>query len=577
MPLAGVRQPELVTSTIETTIGVHDLTELRDRQALLVVDNFEHLLDAAPVVATLLSSAPQTKVLTTSRAPLRVEGEREYPVEPLPDDEAVILLTERARALRPEFVPDDAARQICRRLDGLPLALELAASRLRSLDSNALLERLDRRLPLLTSGRRDAPERQRTLRATIEWSYDLLDPELQRLFARLGVFATFTLAAAEAVAGADLDRVDALVEASLVKPLAGDRFLMLETIREFAFERLAQNGEEEKVRLAHAEFFAAVAESANLHTESEGPMRHDLVRPELNNVRAALEWTIASHRQNLGLHLAVELENFWVTADPAEAARWIETLLSLAPDPDPELHAMALQCLGNSATVVGDPAGERFYEQSLAKWRALGHDGAIASVLHRLAVWAAQHGDDARARSLLEESAAVNRRAGLGKVDASILLLLGDLERRRGAVEQALPYYEASLARARETGFTWWEKNVLLAIARTLFSLGRADEAARRAREALEVARRMGDRPGLIDSLVLVARGCGETGDVEAAGRLWGAIEAEVDRAPVPGWDAEHERLAAPVLAHDGPAFDSARAAGRALALDDAVAAALRS
>jgi len=252
VPLAGVEDAELVPSTITATIGIHGLDELHDRNALVVLDNFEHLLDAAPTVATILTGAARTKVVATSRAPLRIDGEREYPVDPLPDDDALTLLTDRARAVRPTFAPDDATREICRRLDGLPLALELAASRLRSLDSNALLGRLEQRLPLLTAGRRDAPERQRTLRATIEWSYDLLDPELQRLFARLGVFATFAAEAAEAVADASFDHVDALVEASLLKPLSTGRFLMLETIREFALAQLRAGGEADGIRLRHA-------------------------------------------------------------------------------------------------------------------------------------------------------------------------------------------------------------------------------------------------------------------------------------------------------------------------------------
>jgi hypothetical protein len=170
--LAGVGRADLVEGTIASTLGLRALDELNDRRTLLLIDNFEHVLDAAPEIASMLAATANTKVLVTSRTPLRIAGEREYPVEPLPVDDAVALLTERARAVRPDFTPDEATNEICRRLDGLPLALGLAASRLRSLDSRALLQRLEKRLPVLTGGRRDAPERQRTLRATIEWSYD---------------------------------------------------------------------------------------------------------------------------------------------------------------------------------------------------------------------------------------------------------------------------------------------------------------------------------------------------------------------------------------------------------------------
>src|SRR5947208_4096365 len=188
VPLAGLQEPELVVLTIMGTLGLREASELHDRKTLLVVDNFEHLLDAAGAISNLLAAAPETCVLVTSRMPLRLDGEHEYPLDPLPDDDASELLAQRARAVRPDFELDTAAVEICRRLACLPLALELAAPRLRSLSATALLQRLDERLPLLTSGRRASPERQRTLRATIEWSYDLLEPELRSPFARLAVF-----------------------------------------------------------------------------------------------------------------------------------------------------------------------------------------------------------------------------------------------------------------------------------------------------------------------------------------------------------------------------------------------------
>ena len=570
VPLAGVLQPELVPATIASTIGVHELRELGDRNSLLVLDNFEHLLDAAPAVADVLRAAPRAKVLTTSRAPLRIEGEREYPLDPLPDEDALTLLTERARAVRPDFTPDTSTQEICRRLDGLPLALELAASRLRSLGSSALLERLEQRLPVLTSGRRDAPERQRTLRATIEWSYDLLDPGLQSLFARLGVFATFTLDAAETVAHAQLEDVDALVEASLLKPIRDDRFLMLETIREFALERLAESGEDDDTRKGQLDYLVELARSAKLHTEDHGPMRHELVNPERNNIRSALAWAIATGRQEDGLRLAVELENNWVTTDPAEGFRWLNDLLALGPSSG-SLRMMALRCLGNSATMQGEAEGERYYEEALAIARDLGDPGPVASLLHRLAVWRARNGDPEGARALLSEGEELNRVAQLGRVEASNLSLRGDLKRRWGDPEGALPFYEASLAKARETGFTWWEKHALAVMALTLFELGQTEEAEARARDTLDVAWRMSDRVGTVDGLLLAARAHAELGDVTEAGRLWGAVEAEVERAPLAGWDVGNDHLVGPVLAHDGPDFAAGRAEGRRLALADAV------
>jgi predicted ATPase len=562
---------QLVASTIAATVGLQALDELRDREALLVLDNFEHLLDAAPIVADVLSRGTRTKVVTTSRAPLRVEGEREYPVEPLPDGDALALLAERARAVRPDFEPDDATLELCRRLDGLPLALELAASRLRSLAAAALLDRLDRRLPVLTSGRRDVPERQRTLRATIEWSYDLLDERLRTIFARLGVFATFTLEGAEAVADATFDDVDALVEASLLKPIRGDRFLMLETIREFALERLAASGEADAVGTRHAEHFAGVARSANLNQEANAPMRHEIVVRDRDNMRAALAFCVETQRGELGLQIATALENYWVTSDPDEGRRWVESLLPLGPPPPSELRALAVRCLGNCAAIAGSKDAERLYQECLDEFRQLGDETRVAIALHRIGVQAAIKGEVDRGRALIDESLALARANGFRRGEAACLTFLGDLERRAGAPERALELYERSRVAMHETGFTWWEKNAFLAEALAYFELNRPDEAERCAAHALVLARGMHDRIGIVDCLGFVARAAAEQGDADRAGRLWGAIEAEVQRAPVAGWESERERLEQTIRVRAGAAFDAAREAGRALSLENAV------
>jgi predicted ATPase len=575
VPLAGVPQAELVSSTIATTLGLHDLSELRDRHTLLVMDNFEHVLDAAPAITDLLATAPKLKVITTSRAPLRIDGEIEYPLDSLPEADAVELLTDRARAVRPDFTPDEATREICRRLDGLPLALELAASRLRSLGSQGLLERLERRLPLLTGGRRDAPERQRTLRATIEWSYDLLPPELQNLFARLAVFATFALEGADSVAGATFDDVDALVEASLVKTLPNDRFFMLETIREFALDQLEAQGEADEIRERHAEFFLELAQRANLNEEADGAMLHSLVIPEQNNIRAALEWTSAKKRGELGLRLAIALENFWVTTDPVEGRRWIEGLLPSGPSPPSTIHALALRCLGNCATIAGMGDGELLYEQSLAEFRELGDELRTAIGLHRVAAHALRRGDNARARQLADESLAGHHRTGFKKGEASIALLLGDLESRIGEPERALGFYERSTALARETGFTWWEKNTLFAQALAYFALARPEKASERLLSSLELARRMGDRVGKVDALALLARAAVDQHDPTQAGWLWGAVEAESQRGSIAGWDPQSHHFEPVQDLFGNSAFEEGRAAGLKADLDEAVEAAL--
>jgi predicted ATPase len=267
--LAALRDPELVLPTVGRTLNVSEplrLEEyLREKQLLLVLDNFEQLLEAAPQLAELLGQAPKLKLLVTSRESLHLAGEQGYPLPPLTDPEAERLFLERAQATTPGFRPNEHVPAICRRLDNLPLALELAAARVRVLSPQALLARLEQRLPVLTSGPLDAPERQRTLRATTQWSYELLEAEEQRLFAELAVFVGgCTLEAAEQVVGADLDRLQSLVEKSLLHQI-GDRFSMLETIREFGLELLGQGGDVQDLRRRHARFFAQLFARVRTH------------------------------------------------------------------------------------------------------------------------------------------------------------------------------------------------------------------------------------------------------------------------------------------------------------------------
>src|SRR4051812_27401034 len=315
IPLAGLSDPELVPSEIARAVGAPDDLGgfLRRRQLLILLDNFEHLLDAAPTVSELLSSSSEVRVLVTSRTPLHVSAEQEYQLEPLPAGDAATLFVQRARGFGRKLTADDTVAQICRRLDGLPLAIELAAARTKLLAPERLLERLGSVLPLLTGGARDAPERQRTLRATIEWSYDLLDGRVQAFFARLGVFAgAFSFTAAEEVAGADLDDLEALVDSSLVKPIGDDRFLMLETIREYAAEKLVGSTAAEDVRRRHAAFFSGLAEEAYQHrfdAEAEWSGRLEL---DHDDIRAALDW-LETNDLHGPLALAGALGWFWLS------------------------------------------------------------------------------------------------------------------------------------------------------------------------------------------------------------------------------------------------------------------------
>ena len=577
VPLAGVQQADLVPTAIASTIGIRDVAELRDRQTLLVLDNFEHLLDAAPSVAEVLSSAPHTKVLATSRAPLRVEGEHEYAVDPLPDDDAVELLTERARAVRRDFVPDDAALQICRRLDGLPLALELAASRLRSLGAAALLERLEHRLPVLTSGRRDVPERQRTLRATIEWSYDLLEPELGRVFARLGVFSTFTLDAAEAVADATLEDVDALVEASLLKAIPEDKFLMLETIRELALERLVESGEAHDVRRRHAEFFLRLARSAHLSAEdTDLGQRHDLVAREQDNIRSALDWAAGTGEIELGLKLAVALEQFWATHSPHEGVRRLDALLEEAREIPDDLRARAIRVLGGMTWLTGDfERGSALLRESLELFRVLGDEFAVADLVVRSGVEAHRSGDLAGARASAAEGLEAFRRMGSPSGEAMVLGLLGSVESAEGHTDEAIELVLRSANAAAQVGFAWWQMHQIYLACEWSLALGRIVDAEAFGRDALRVAASIEDRQLIVYLLAILAATAGMQGRLKNAGTIWGAVETEEARAPVGQWEGEREDYAARVLAYEGPEFDAGRSQGRRMTLSDAVEHAL--
>jgi predicted ATPase/class 3 adenylate cyclase len=375
VPLQAIRDPAIVENTIAAAVGADDglVGHVGSKRMLVLLDNFEQVIEAAPTVASLLAGTPNAKVLVTSREPLQVASERRYPVDPLRLDDAEALFVTRSQAVTPDFVPMRTVPLICERLDRLPLAIELAAARVALLDPDDLLARLEQRLPLLASRSRDAPARQRTLRATIEWSYGLLEPEEQQLFRRIGVFrGSFTLETAEAACGADLDTVESLVVKNLVRRRWGSgRLLLLDTIREYAREQLDQSPETEDVHRRHAEFFLEVARSANLNAGDlrPGGQRLDIAFDEQDNFRAALAWALNSGSVELGLEIATALEQFWVANDPEEGVRWFRALLE---HPDvataaAAVRAHALRSCGSSTHIGGDPPGaEQVWEQSLA-------------------------------------------------------------------------------------------------------------------------------------------------------------------------------------------------------------------
>jgi predicted ATPase len=584
VPLQAIRDPALVEGAIRASVRAEDtlIAHVASKRLLILLDNFEQVVEAAPVVSALIAETPNSKVLITSRAPLHLDLEHLYPVEPLPEHDAATLFIERAQAIAPWFCPTEVVGKICRRLDGLPLAIELAAARVTLLQPDELLARLERRLPLLTTRSRDAPDRQRTLRATIEWSYDLLDPNEQQVFGRLAVFTgSFSLEAAETVCDTDLDTLESLVEKNLVRRWDSGRLGLLDTIREYAVERLDESPEVKDVRRRHAEFFLGIAESANLNAgtlEVGKPMRHDIASREQDNVRGALAWTVATGAPALGLVIATSVEWFWIMHDPREGMRWFARLLEL-PEVDvvaPEIRAHALRAYGGATDIAGDDeAAALLYDQSLTLFSHLGDEHGRAVLLHRLGIQAMRRKEPERARELVEAGHAIHERNDDRWGLTQTIGTLGALARDAGDDARAFELIAKSASLAREVAVPWWESGMLAELAQLALNAGRIDEGETRAREALALANRIRDRGGRVFGVGLFARLAAERAQPERAGRLWGAIEHENVGAPLGGWRRHRERCEERMRQAASPEFERGYAEGHALTLDDAVSLAL--
>jgi predicted ATPase len=586
VPLAPLRDAEFVLPAVADRLGATApdpaaiAARVGERRTHVVCDNLEQLLpDAARRLAELVAAVPALRLFATSREALRIQGEAELDLPPLVRDEAVALFCERAQAVRPDVTATDAVVQLCERLDGLPLALELAAARTKLLAPEALLDRLADRLDAL-KGTRDAEERHTTLRATIAWSYDLLDEDEQRLFAQLGVFrGGCTLEAAETVCDADLDTLASLLDKSLLRRRTGllgeERYWMLETIREFALEQLEAADEGDALRRRHAEHFLAVGETANLMAESDGPERAEIVRAEQDNFRAAIDWAIGGDPE-LAFRLAIALEQFWVMNDPLEGVRRLKVLLEHGQRVPQLLHARALRVYAESTFIAGDfDTSERVQEESLREFRELGDEPGTAIALHRVAVSATVAGDLVRARELLDECLAICERWPNAKLVADSLVKLGSIERREGNSERALELWAEGAARCEAIGFTWMQANTAMAIAGLADELGRTELAWQRAPEALRLCRECDDRQLTLYALALLARLEAKAGRIDRAGRLWGAIETEESRGPVGYWESERDDELASTIETPSPEFELGRSAGRSLSLDEAVEYAL--
>jgi predicted ATPase/class 3 adenylate cyclase len=582
VPLAPLRDAEFVLPALADRLGATSAdpaaiaARLGERRTHLVCDNLEQLLPAAArPLAELVAAVPALRLFATSREPLRIQGEAELDLPPLVRDEAVALFCERARAVRPEVTATDSVVQLCERLDGLPLALELAAARTKLLAPEALLERLTDRLDAL-KGTRDAEERHMTLRATIAWSHDLLDEDEQALFAKLGVFrGGCTLETAEVVCDADLDTLGSLLDKSLLRRRTGglgeERYWLLETIREFAVERLEESGEAEQLRRRHAERMLEIARESNLDADdAEADPR--LTLAEREDMRAALDWA-EENDAIFGLELAVELQVLWNAAGPKEGFERIEGLLERAGDIPLELRARVLRGLGGTADLTGrDDLAVQLTEQSLELYRELGDDRGTAIVEQMLAVSAWRRQDWDRARELTEHSLALAE-GRFPFVETTSYWLLGQLALNDGDVERAVELTRRGTEMAQAAGWTWWESGQRHELLMLALRRGDLEEAEREGLVALQMERAQENRLWALYTLAGLAQVALARGDLEQAGLLWGAAEREAES--LPRWADERARRGGALLEEAREAFVEAGERGHELDLWDAAEIAL--
>ncbi len=559
--LAAVRDPALVMPTVAQTLGV-DEAELEERlggrRMLLVLDNFEQVAEAAAALAGL-----EATVLATSRAPLRVRGERRYAVDPLTPEAAVELFAERAQAVRPGFRADEAVAELCERLDRLPLALELAAARVKTLPPIALLERVERRLGMLVGGPRDVAGRQRTLRATIDWSFELLEEPERTLFPRLAVFAGgWTLEAAETVCGADAPALAVLVDESLARH-AAERFAMLETVREFAAERLELQPDAETLRRRHAEYFLRFAEAARGHARSPEAIEWlERTASELDNVRAALGWSLANDPA-LGLTLVEALEPLWVRGiRHREGLRWFEQFLALEPDVPGSVLAGGFATAGRLAFELGEIERARpWNERALVVADEAGARLPQAWALHGLGRLAQEDGDVALARDRFERSAELFLELGEHGPAGGRFTYLAELARSESDLASARAYFERARTEYGTAGDLAGVAAATHGLGDVALELGKPREALARYVDALDMVEGVDDPYGLVHFLGGIAAATGSA-------KLWGAaleIEAGLDTGLGEPSRAEYQRLL-------GALDEDAVAAGKSLSTSEAVA-----
>jgi predicted ATPase/DNA-binding CsgD family transcriptional regulator len=616
--LAPITEPDLVASTIAYALGVRDTGSapvadrlaafLRAKSLLLVLDNFEQVVEAAPFLVSLLRGCPHVMALVTSRVRLRVSGEHEHivsplglvapgrshPLEEITRSEAVQLFVARAQLVQAAFAltPENAPvlLDICRRLDGLPLAIELAAGRIKVLPPQALLMRLERSLPLLSGGGRDLPARQQTMRTTITWSYDLLADEEQRLLRRLAVFVGgFTLEAAEAIVGRDgsvnvFDGIITLVDNSLLhRQLRGAgedeaRFHMLETVREFALEGLAASGEEFRIRQAHATWFLALAEADEWWTWGGARQTWwlDRLETDLPNLRAALAWFAEHDDTDAGARLATALWGLWhMRSLRAEGRAWLERALAHGIASD-RTRVKALLALGHLYTMAGGERGTMLLDQGLALSRRQADASLMAEALFLRGNAARDRADLVWATPLLAEAATLAAELDNRPLYAQATLQLGVAVLYESGPERAEPLVAEALALHRQRQDAYQTACALLVLGWCAAMRRDLATAAARYTDSLALWEELGTQEGIVDVLAGVAELAAIIGDSERAARIFAAAETfgkELGYV-VPTLEQErYDRSKAGLRAALGEAaFGTAWAIGLALPAERAIA-----
>ena len=571
--LAPLRDPALVTETIAQMLGAKDglADHIGEREMLLLLDNLEQVIGASPELGALVEACPNLRLLVTSRELMRVRGEVEYPVPPLADPDAVELFCTRSG-----LDPSEAISELCRHLDNMPLAVELAAARTKVLSPEQILERLSERLDLLKGGR-DADARQKTLRATIEWSHELLSPEEKTLFARLGVFGGgCTVDSAAAVAGADLDTLESLVDKSLVRHTE-ERFWMLETIRTYAIERLERTGEADGIRRRHAEHYLAHAEKDVPYLTGDYTKEWlDHQEGEHDNLRAAYDWFASSGATQEVLRLAGALTEFWqFRGHLVEGARRLATALRTDDSPT-AARAQALQGAADLAASMGNLAeNKRLCEEALALNRKLGDTRGVAAALHGLGYTSVEQGELTEGLRFLEEAAAAYRAIGDEQFTLYVDRTRAFAHHRLGDLDRARALHEETLRRARGLGNQLAVSNTLGSLAAIAVDQRRLSDAISLMRENDAILRDLRDLLGVVENLARMARALAIAGRPALAAQVLGCFEELSNvTGSTEAWVLRESEEAVTIIREqlDDITFDEALSKGRKLSPEEAMA-----